>query len=92
MTFLTFWFDELCSELKIIPMKELTIKRGELIFEGETKEFIDNTEFIQLMKISARTAQRWRSKGMIAYFLVGRIVYYRLSDVKRMIEGSEVNR
>ena len=67
-------------------MKELTVKRAELIFEGETKEFIDNTEFMQLMKISARTAQRWRSKGMIAYFLVGRVIYYRLGDVKLMIE------
>jgi hypothetical protein len=30
-------------------------------------DFVDNADFIQLMKISKRTAQAWRDEGKIAF-------------------------
>ncbi|PLX08541.1 MAG: DNA-binding protein [Marinilabiliales bacterium] len=43
--------------------------------------FLDNQEFIQIMNISKRTAQEWRSQNIIGYSQVGKKFYYRLSDI-----------
>ncbi|MEI6122713.1 MAG: helix-turn-helix domain-containing protein [Bacteroidota bacterium] len=48
--------------------------------------FFDNQEFIQLMNISKRTAQEWRTTGIIAFSQVGCKMYYRLSDILQMLE------
>jgi len=48
--------------------------------------FFDNQEFIQIMNISKRTAQAWRDTGMIAFSQVGSKMYYRLSDILKMLE------
>ena len=48
--------------------------------------FFDNHNFMQLMNISKRTAQAWRDTGMIAFSQVGGKMYYRLSDILRMLE------
>ena len=48
--------------------------------------FFDNQEFIQVMNISKRTAQAWRDTGMIAFSQVGSKMYYRLSDILKMLK------
>ncbi len=48
--------------------------------------FIDNQEFMQLLKISPRTAQNYRDQGLVSYSQVGSKVYYQLSDVYEMLE------
>jgi hypothetical protein len=50
-----------------------------------TQTFIDNSEFIQIMKISKRTAQTWRDEKRIAFSQVGAKIYYRLTDVDRLL-------
>jgi hypothetical protein len=50
--------------------------------------FIDNAEFIQLMKISKRTAQTWRDEKIIAFSQVGAKIYYRLSDVEQLLRSN----
>jgi hypothetical protein len=48
--------------------------------------FLDNADFIQLMKISKRTAQMWRDEGKISFSQVGNKIYYLLSDVEKLLE------
>lgn len=48
--------------------------------------FFDNQEFIHLMNISKRTAQQWRSAGIIGFSQVGDKLYYRLSDILNMLD------
>lgn len=48
--------------------------------------FLDNQEFLQLMYISKRTAQSWRNEGVIAYSQIGNKIYYRMSDIVKMLE------
>jgi hypothetical protein len=48
-------------------------------------EFVDNADFIQLMKISKRTAQAWRDEGKIAFSQVGGKIYYKMSDVQELL-------
>lgn len=47
--------------------------------------FLDNQEFLLLMKISKRTAQTWRYEGRISFSQVGNKIYYKLSDVEKLL-------
>ena len=46
---------------------------------------MDNEEFIQLMGISKRTAQGWRDEGKISFSQVGNKIYYKQSDVDKLL-------
>lgn len=48
--------------------------------------WLDNQEFMQLLKISKRTAQHYRDAGLISFSQVGNKIYYKLSDVQAMLE------
>ncbi len=48
--------------------------------------FVDNEEFIKMMKISRRTAQTWRDEGKISFSQVGNKIYYKLSDIERTMQ------
>ena len=48
--------------------------------------FLDNQEFIQLMHISKRTAQTWRDRGDISYSQIGSKIYYKMSDVQKLLD------
>ena len=48
--------------------------------------FFDNQEFILLMNTSKRTAQEWRNKKIIEFSQVGNKIYYRLSDIKKLLD------
>ena len=56
--------------------------------EKEPKEkWLDNQEFLQLLKISKRTAQHYRDTGMISFSQVGNKIYYRLADVEELLKS-----
>ena len=50
--------------------------------------FFDNQEFMKLMNISKRTAQEWRNKKVIEFSQVGNKIYYRLSDIKILLNAN----
>lgn len=73
-------FQELVKKMDEIQTK-LTAK------EKEPKEiWLDNQEFIQLLKISKRTAQHYRDTGMISFSQVGSKNYYRMNDVEELLK------
>ncbi|MBP1617556.1 MAG: hypothetical protein H6Q14_1383 [Bacteroidetes bacterium] len=47
---------------------------------------IDNFRFLQLMNISAKTAQSWRDKGIIGFSQIGNKIYYRVSDIRTVLD------
>ena len=47
--------------------------------------WLDNQEFMQLLKISKRTAQHYRDTGLVSFSQVGSKIYYKLSDVEAML-------
>ncbi|MCD9854507.1 aldehyde dehydrogenase family protein [Epilithonimonas sp. JDS] len=53
--------------------------------EPKKDTFLDNQEFLILMKISKRTAQIWRDEGRISFSQVGNKIYYKLSDVEKLL-------
>lgn len=50
--------------------------------------FLDNQEFIQLMNISKRTSQSWRDEGIVSFSQVGGKIYYRMSDVQKLLDSN----
>lgn len=50
------------------------------------EKFIDNQEFLLMMKISKRTAQSWRDQGRISFSQIGNKIYYRVSDIENFFE------
>ncbi len=55
--------------------------------EAKKETFLDNQEFLQLMKFSKRTAQTWRDEGKISFSQVGSKIYYKLSDVEKLLQA-----
>ncbi|HSP83950.1 MAG TPA: helix-turn-helix domain-containing protein [Gillisia sp.] len=53
---------------------------------------LDNADFIQLFKISAKTAKNWREEGLIDYAHVKGKIYYRLIDIKQFINRHRKNK
>lgn len=72
--------------------QELVKKMDEIQHNLTTKEkqpkeiWLDNQEFIQLMKISKRTAQHYRDTGMISFSQVGSKIYYKMADVEELLK------
>ena len=48
-------------------LEELTRKIKLKQIEDPELIILDNTDFLQLLKISSKTAQNWREEGLIAY-------------------------
>lgn len=51
-------------------------------------EFLDNQQFLQLMNVSKRTAQTWRDEGIVSFSQVGGKIYYRMSDVQKLLDSN----
>ncbi len=48
--------------------------------------WLDNEAVCAFLKVSRRTLQRYRSSGTIAYSMIGRKTYYKISEVRRLLE------
>jgi hypothetical protein len=69
--------------LKRLDRLDQNLKR---IDAPSTEKFMDNAEFLALMKVSKRTAQTWRDEGKISFSQVGNKIYYLLSDVETLLK------
>ena len=55
----------------------------------ETLQIIDNAQFMKLMGISQKTAQTWRDSGLVSYTQINNKIYYKILDVKELIEENQ---
>lgn len=53
---------------------------------------LDNADFIQLFKITAKTAQNWREEGLVDYTQVKGKIYYNLKDIRAFINRHRKSR
>jgi DNA-binding MarR family transcriptional regulator len=61
-------------------------KKLEEKHKSPSDTFLDNQEFLQLMNISKRTAQTWRDEGIVSFSQIGSKIYYRMSDVQKLLD------
>lgn len=71
-------FSELTSRLDALQ-NQITTQ------SDNSKTFMDNEEFIVFMGISKRTAQTWRDEGKISFSQVGNKIYYKTSDIDKLL-------
>ena len=48
--------------------------------------FLDNNEVCKMLRLSQRTLQDYRDKGLIAFYKLEGKILYKLSDVRKMLE------
>ena len=75
-------YNELINSIKEIKSKLMEKPKS------ITDEFIENDSFLELMKISRRTAQTWRDEGIISFSQRGKKIYYRNSDIEKFLDAN----
>jgi hypothetical protein len=84
--------NEFLSEQELLSGIYTEVKEIKNKLPDRTKEvitdigFINNTELCRAMNISKKTAARWRSSKVIRFTKVGGMFYYKLADVKEMLQ------
>ncbi len=77
--------EEISLELIFDQLKSIELQLNELK-KNYAIDLVDNSELIQLFKISSRTAQEWRNKGVVGYSKIGGKVYYKRSEINELIK------
>ena len=80
------WMERIMDRLDIRGnhIDDLQKKRNSI--DGE--ELLDNQDLLQMLKISNRSLQRYRSIGKLPYYTISGKLYYKLSDVHQFIRES----
>lgn len=80
------WMERIMTRFDILGEK-LSRKQNDLnSIDGE--QLLDNQDVLQLLKISSRTLQRYRSDKKLPYYTISGKLYYKLSDVHQLISES----
>lgn len=58
--------------------------------ENHDEEWVDGYEVCTFLKISERTLQRLRSRGMITYSLISGKTYYKIAEIRRMLNEKRI--
>ena len=82
--------------LEIITKEDLAVFKGELLTEikqlmqpgqGQSKKWIKSNEVRKLLNISPGTLQNLRINGTLSFTKIGSIIYYKLEDINKLLEG-----
>ena len=57
--------------------------------QGEVKKWLKSVEARKLLNISPGTLQNLRINGTLRYTKIGGIMYYKLEDIKKILEGGQ---
>ncbi|RQP16770.1 MAG: DNA-binding protein [Parapedobacter sp.] len=80
------WMDRIMARFDIISDNIDEMKKKRNSIDGE--ELLDNQDLLQMLKISNRSLQRYRSIGKLPYYTISGKLYYKLSDVHQFIRES----
>ena len=80
-------FEDFMAEVSLLTEKvnRLCSRKN----ERRLKKWMDGEEVCRLLRLSPRTLQGMRDKGIIACSQVGKKFYYRKEDVKVFISGKQ---
>jgi len=57
-------------------------------FDVTGEKLFDRQDLLQMLHISVRTLQYWRSKGILPYHKIRSKIYYRQRDVEEMLKNN----
>lgn len=78
------WMEKLSKKLTEIGQDLKSLINTDTVF-NENEKLLDNQDLAFLLKSSFRTLQRYRAKGVLPYFTIGRKTYYRASDIRAFV-------
>ncbi|SHF82476.1 helix-turn-helix domain-containing protein [Chryseobacterium sp. OV279] len=80
------WMERIMTRFDILSEKLKENKNELNSIDGE--QLLDNQDVLQLLKISSRSLQRYRSDKKLPYYTISGKLYYKLSDVHQLIRDS----
>jgi hypothetical protein len=82
--------------LEIITKDDLREFKNEMLGEikqlmqpgqGQSKKWLKSNEVRKLLNISPGTLQNLRINGTLSFTRIGSIMYYKLEDINKLLEG-----
>ncbi|MGY4538760.1 hypothetical protein ACVW0P_003182 [Mucilaginibacter sp. UYNi724] len=82
--------------LEIITKEDLAVFKNELLNElkqlmqpgqGQSKKWLKSSEVRKMLNISPGTLQNLRINGTLRFTRIGSIMYYKLEDINKLLEG-----
>lgn len=80
------WMKRIMQRFDIID--ELCKGKNNSLQNVDGEELLDNQDLLQLLKISNRSLQRYRSNGKLPYYSISGKIYYKRSNVEQVIRDS----
>ncbi|HUH28025.1 helix-turn-helix domain-containing protein [Gelidibacter sp.] len=80
------WMERIMDRFDILGEHIDDVQKQRNSIDGE--ELLDNQDLLQILKISNRSLQRYRSIGKLPYYTISGKLYYKLSDVHQFIRES----
>lgn len=78
-----YWMKRIMERFDVLSDQINVGSKSKNSIDGE--ELLDNQDVLQMLKISSRSLQRYRSSGKLPYFTISGKLYYKLSDVHQFI-------
>jgi len=82
--------------VELITKEDLKEFKSELLLEmkqllnlgqGQSKQWLKSNEVRKLLKISPGTLQNLRINGTLRFTHIGSLIYYKLEDINKLLEG-----
>lgn len=80
------WMNRIMQRFDLLD--ETCEKKNNRTQSVDGEELLDNQDLMQLLKISNRSLQRYRSDGKLPYYSISGKIYYKRSDVEQVIRES----
>ena len=78
------WMEKLTKAIGEIGKDLKLLVNTKDVFENDDKP-LDNQEVSQLLHVSYRTLQRYRTEGLLPFVKLGQKIYYKTSDVREFV-------
>lgn len=78
------WMQRMMERFDVL--EKLAHSKTNDVVHKEADELLDNQDLLLMLKVSARSLQRYRSKGILPYYCISGKIYYKRSDVAHMIQ------
>jgi len=84
--------------VELLTKEDLKIFKTELLNEikeiitpgaGQSKQWLKSNEVRKLLSISPGTLQNLRINGTLRYTKIGGMMYYKLEDIYKILEGNQ---
>ncbi|GEM_PF-150227 len=80
------WMKRITDRLDILSDQLKKNSKNQAAIDGEV--LLDNQDLLEMLKVSSRTLQRYRTGGKLPYYSISGKLYYKLSDVHQFIRES----